>query len=84
MIDYLAISQGNCLAFRVSGKVSLEQEQHWIAELQKVIDEYGRIRIMMILEDGAHWAFRRVLKTLSLHSNIQRNSTRSPLFPTAR
>ena len=64
MIDYLAISQGNCLAFRVSGKVSLEQEQHWIAELQKVIDEHGRIRIMMILEDGAHWGLQAGIEDL--------------------
>ena len=64
MIEFLPISQGNCLAFRVSGEVSAEQEQHWIDELQKVIDESGSIRMMMILADDAHWGIKASLKDL--------------------
>lgn len=64
MIEYLPISQGNCLAFKISGEVSAEQEQHWIDELQKVIDEAGSIRMMMILEEGAHWGIKASIKDL--------------------
>jgi len=60
----LPISQGNCLAFRVSGEVSAEQQQHWTDELQKVIDESGSIRMMLILEEGAHWGIKASIKDL--------------------
>ncbi|WP_419810916.1 STAS/SEC14 domain-containing protein [Bacterioplanoides sp.] len=64
MIDYLPISQGNCLAFRVSGSVSLEQEEHWIRELQSIIDESGTIRMMMILEEDAYWGIQAGIEDL--------------------
>ncbi len=58
MIEFLPISQGNCLAFRVTDKVSAEQEQHWLDEIQKIIDQEGKVRIMVILEDAAHWGVK--------------------------
>ncbi|UTW46911.1 STAS/SEC14 domain-containing protein [Bacterioplanoides sp. SCSIO 12839] len=64
MIDYLPISQGNALAFRIRGTVSLEQEQHWISELQKVIDEEGKLRMMVILEEDAQWGIKAGIEDL--------------------
>ena len=65
MIEFLPISQGNCLAFRVTGKVSVEQEQHLIDEVQKVIDQEGKIRVMMILEESAHWGVKAGIADLT-------------------
>lgn len=72
MIEFLPISQGNCLAFRIKDSVSAEQEQHWIDELQAIIDECGKVRLLMILDDSAHWGVKAGVKDLKFavtHAN---------------
>lgn len=55
MIELLEQSYDNCLAFRVSGKVTAEAEQQWISRFEEIIKQYGKFRVMVILDESANW-----------------------------
>ncbi len=55
MIKELAESQGSVLAFEIQGKVSLEEEQRWIAKLEAVLERYESVSVMIILGENASW-----------------------------
>jgi hypothetical protein len=55
MIKKLPQSNGNNLAYEITGKVSLEDEQEWIESLNKDINKYDNFNVMVILGENASW-----------------------------
>jgi hypothetical protein len=55
MIKKLSQSNGNNLAYEVTGKVSIEDEKAWIADLDVLIDKYDKFNVMVILGENTSW-----------------------------
>lgn len=64
MIKELPEGKGSVLGFEVTGKVSLEEELEWIAKIEKVIEEQGRISTLVVLEDEAGWGIKAGMEDL--------------------
>ena len=57
MIKELPRSYENNLAFEITGKVSKEEEEAWIARLDVITDTYEKFNVMIVLGDNASWGF---------------------------
>jgi len=55
MITELAESHDNILAFEITGKVSQEEENAWIAKIDAILGKHDKISAMVILGDNASW-----------------------------
>jgi len=55
MIKELAESQGSVLAFEITGKVTIEEEQEWLEKFDKVLEEYEKVSVMVILGENTSW-----------------------------
>ncbi len=55
MIKALPQSNGSNLAYEVTGKVTLEDEQAWIKELDMLSEKYGKFNVMVVLGENAFW-----------------------------
>ena len=56
MIKLLPQSTGSVLGFEISGKVSREEEKEWISKIEKHIEQHGKLRILVHLEESAGWS----------------------------
>ena len=50
MIKQLPESQGATIGLEVSGSIDIDQENHWISVLDKLIEEHGNINILVLLD----------------------------------
>lgn len=64
MIKKLPESEGPFLGFEVTGKVSLEEEKEWIEKVQSVVDEHGKISVLVILDEKAGWGVEAGIEDL--------------------
>ncbi|MCD4824422.1 MAG: STAS/SEC14 domain-containing protein [Phycisphaerae bacterium] len=64
MITKLPESQGAVLGVRITGKVSLEMEKQWIGEVEKVIEEHGKLKILVFLDEHATWGLKAGIEDL--------------------
>ena len=55
MIKKLVQSNGNNLAYEVTGKVSIEDEKGWIADLDTLTGKNDKYNVMVILGENASW-----------------------------
>jgi hypothetical protein len=55
MIKKLPQTNGNNLAYEVTGKVSIEDEQEWIESLNNNINKYDKFNVMVVLGGNASW-----------------------------
>ncbi len=58
MIIKLKESDGNVLGVKISGKISLEMEKEWIKEIEKIIDEYNKVNVLVFLDNHASWGLK--------------------------
>jgi len=56
MFEILDKSGGNSVGFKASGKVSGEDYDVLFTMIDKAIDEYGEINLLVLLEDFSGWA----------------------------
>ena len=64
MIKKLPESEGPFLGFEVTGKVSLEEEKEWIERVQSVVDEHGKVSVLVILDEKAGWGVKAGIEDL--------------------
>jgi hypothetical protein len=50
MIRKLPGSEGATIGIEVSGKIDLEQENHWIGIFNELMEEYDNINILVVLD----------------------------------
>lgn len=50
MIRQLPESEGATIGIKISGKIDLEQENQWIEIFNKLIEEYDKINILIVLD----------------------------------
>lgn len=50
MIRKLSESEGSTIGIEVSGRIGIEQENQWIEIFDRLIDEYGKINILVVLD----------------------------------
>jgi len=55
MITKLDQSNKNNLAYEIQGKVSAQDEQNWIKDLNEIVDEYNTFNIMLVLGENTSW-----------------------------
>ena len=55
MITKLPQSNGNNLAYEITGKVSIEDEKAWISDLETMTDDYDKFNVMVILGENTSW-----------------------------
>lgn len=71
MIRQLPESEGATIGVEVSGKIDSEQENKWIAIFDKLIEEHGKINILVLLDgkinygidaayDDLKWTFKNL------------------------
>ena len=64
MIQRLPESEGSALGVKVTGKVSLEMEKEWIRTMDKVVEEHGKISVLVYLDDHASWGLKAGIEDL--------------------
>jgi len=64
MIRELPESEGAVIGCEITGKVSLEQEKEWIEKIDKVIEEHGKVRVLVVLGDEASWGVKAGIEDL--------------------
>jgi len=64
MINKLPESEGPVLGFEVTGKVSLDEENAWIKKIEKEIEQYGKVSVLVVLGEQASWGVEAGLKDL--------------------
>ena len=64
MIEKLPESEGSVLGVKIIGKVSLEMEKEWISKVEKVIEEHGKVRILVFLDEHARWGLKAGIEDL--------------------
>jgi len=64
MIKKLPRSKGAVLGFEITGKVTLEEENEWIAKFDKAIREHGKISVLIILGEEASWGVKAGIEDL--------------------
>ncbi|MFT6985892.1 MAG: hypothetical protein ACJAT7_001712 [Psychromonas sp.] len=56
MIRKLPESEGSTIGLEVSGKIDLEQENQWIEIFNKLVEEYDKINILIVLDGKINFA----------------------------
>lgn len=64
MIEKLPESEGSALGVRITSKVSLEMEKEWISKVEKVIEEHGKVRMLVFLDEHAGWGLKAGIEDL--------------------
>ncbi len=64
MIKELPESKGHLLAFEIKGKISIEQEKELISKADRIVQEYGKIRVLALLDEGASWGVKAGIEDL--------------------
>ena len=70
MIEKLPESEGSALGVKITGKVSLEMEKEWISKIEKVIEEHGKVSVLVFIDEHASWGLKAGIedfKWLSTH-----------------
>lgn len=55
MLQFLPVSQGNTIAVRASGKLTHEEYQAFLPQLEKQIEEIGKVSILFELDNFSGW-----------------------------
>ncbi len=55
MITKLPESHGAVVGYEITGKVSLEIENEWIAELDQLLKEHDKINVLIVLGKNSRW-----------------------------
>ena len=55
MIEKLAQSNGKNLAYKISGKITAQEEKAWIADIDTLLKEYDSFNVMLILGENTSW-----------------------------
>lgn len=58
MIKELPQSKGAVRGYEITGNVSLEEEKAWIEKIESVVQEHGKLRFLIILDEGASWGVK--------------------------
>ncbi len=55
MLQFMPVSEGNTIAIRASGKLSHEDYQKFIPELEKQIEEYDKVTLLFEFDNFTGW-----------------------------
>jgi len=72
MIEQLEKSGGSILAFKITGKVTLDEEQQWIQIFEKSLEKHDKVSTLIILGEEASWGVKagiEDIKWLMTHLN---------------
>ena len=64
MIKELPETEEHILGIKITGKISLEMEMEWIDRCDKIVKEYGRINILVFLDEHARWGIKAGIEDL--------------------
>jgi len=64
MIQKLPESTESVLGFKITGKVTLEEEKEWIARFEESIARHGRISALIVLGEEAGWGLKAGLEDI--------------------
>ncbi|MBE0583440.1 MAG: STAS/SEC14 domain-containing protein [Desulfofustis sp.] len=64
LIKELPGSKGNLLALEITGRISSEQEKALIGKANRIVQEYGKIRVLAMLDEGARWGVKAGIEDL--------------------
>jgi hypothetical protein len=84
MIELLEQSHDNRLAFRISGKVSKEEEKEWIKRFENIIERYGKFRVMVILDESAKWGIEAGIDDLKFAISHVKNFEKLAIISTSK
>ena len=55
MLQFIPVSEGNTIAVRASGKLSHEDYQKFIPELEKQVEEFGKVTLLFEFDNFTGW-----------------------------
>ena len=55
MLEFIPVSEDNLIAIRASGKLSHEDYQNFLPQLEKEIESLGKVSVLFELEDFTGW-----------------------------
>jgi len=58
VIKELEKSEGSILAFKISAKVTLEEERQWIQKFDNALKKHDKISALIILGEEASWGLK--------------------------
>ncbi len=64
MIKELPNSEGSVLGFKITGKVTLEEEREWIGKLEDAIEKHGKVSALVVLGKEASWGVKAGIEDL--------------------
>ncbi len=64
MIQELPNSEGSVLGFKITGKVTLEEEREWIGKLEDAIQKHGKVSALVVLGEEASWGVKAGIEDL--------------------
>lgn len=76
MIERLAKSQGRVVGYEINGKLTDEDYQVLIPQLEKIITEHGKLRLLMVIKNFKGWTLEAMWDDLKLgirhHNDLER------------
>lgn len=66
MIVELKESEGNTIGFRLTGKLTHEDYEFMVPQLEKLMEKEGKVNALMLLEDFDGWEMRAAWDDLSM------------------
>ncbi len=73
MIKELPGSIGPLLAVEIAGKISLEQEKELISKADSIVQTFGKIRVLAVLDEGAGWGLKAGIEDLKWSMTHMKN-----------
>ena len=64
MIRELPESEGRCLAFEISARVSAEEEREWLLKIEEALKIHDRVSVLVVLTEQAGWGVKAGLEDL--------------------
>ncbi|WP_461535270.1 SpoIIAA family protein [Spongorhabdus nitratireducens] len=55
MIEILPQSTDDVLGYKISGKVTGDEEKYWLGKIEQHLKEHKKLRMLVILDDNAEW-----------------------------
>lgn len=58
MIKELPESEGSVIGFKITSRVSHEEEKEWLEKIEKTFDEHGKVSVLVVLDEEASWGVK--------------------------
>jgi hypothetical protein len=64
MIKQLEGSEGPIIGLEITGKISLEVENEWIAKIEQMLESFDKVSILAVLGEDAGWGLKAGVEDL--------------------